>query len=507
LKSDSIFGRLKRRLGKTVFSKLLYTYIAIMLIMLAVQSLLMGQLYQQQYYAERVRTLLKETSDLSLAISGRLFASDSTGTIFPKTVYAVANRLDAVVWIVSVSGLVDQMQPEDETDTGSDDAVPSFGEFRGAGADFQNCLSRIMHGENVTEQGLFKSQFGSDVLTIGVPIRYPDNEPVGAVFMHAKMQAMNDAIGTLYWHIAKSAAIAMLIGVILIALMSTMLSKPLAQMNEIAGHIARGDFSSKADVKSGDEIGQLAKSFNTMAEELKKQEDLRSGFVANVSHELRSPLTSIHGFAQGMLDGTIPQGDHQRYLEVIVGETRRLNKLIRELLDLSQIETGKFPLNIQAFDVNELICRVLITFEEKIVSKALDIDVDFRQDKAMVLADPDRIEQVVINLLDNAVKYTNQGGSIRVWTHGATDKMLVGITDNGPGIPEEDQPYVWERFYKVDKAHSGKKGTGLGLSIVKKIIEQHGERITLQSQPGSGAVFVFSLKKADSSEKHDHQGE
>jgi signal transduction histidine kinase len=254
-------------------------------------------------------------------------------------------------------------------------------------------------------------------------------------------------------------------------------------------------------VKSRDEIGQLAMSFNTMAEELKKQEDLRSGFVANVSHELRSPMTSIHGFAQGMLDGTIPQEDHQKYLEVIVGETRRLNKLIRELLDLSQIESGKFPLHMQVFDVNELISRVLITFEEKIVSKSLEIEVDFKQDKAMVQADPDRIEQVVINLLDNAVKFTGEGGNIKIWSHGTQDKMLIGVSDNGPGIPEEDQPYVWERFYKVDKSHSGKKGTGLGLSIVKKIIDQHGERITLQSQPGGGATFVFSLRKQETTEK------
>ena len=184
-----------------------------------------------------------------------------------------------------------------------------------------------------------------------------------------------------------------------------------------------------------------------------------------------------------------------------MGETRRLNKLIRELLDLSQIESGKFPLNIQPFDVNELISRVLITFEEKIVSKSLDIDVDFRQDKAMVLADPDRIEQVVINLLDNAVKYTNESGRVKIWTHGASDKILVGISDDGPGIPEEDQPYIWERFYKVDKSHTGNTGTGLGLSIVKKIIDQHSERITLQSGPGSGTVFTFSLKKQDSTDR------
>jgi signal transduction histidine kinase len=492
-----------------VLSRLLITYIAIMLAMLAAQSLLMGGIYQQQYYADRIRTLLQEASNLSLATSAQL-ASDSSisSTPFSKAVYDISKRQNAVVWIVNLQGVVDQMDPAGTGSAG--DAVPKFKKFQGYGADFQKCFTVVVtRGGNVTEPGLFKEMFGAGMLTIGVPIRYKDNVPIGAVFMLTKMQTVNEAIGKMYGHILVSAAAAMLLGVILISLMSTRISRPLTQMNAIARHIARGDFSRKADVRSTDEIGQLAMSFNTMAEELKKQEDLRSGFVANVSHELRSPLTSIHGFAQGMLDGTIPRDDHQKYLGVIVGETRRLNKLIRELLDLSQIESGKFPLNIQSFDINELISRVLITFEEKIEAKILDIEVDFKQDKAMVLADPDRIEQVVINLLDNAVKYTNGGGHIKIWTHGASDKMLIGIADDGPGIPEEDQPYIWERFYKVDKSHSGNKGTGLGLSIVKKIIDQHGERITLQSRPGSGAVFTFSLKKQDLADKKPagNQGE
>jgi signal transduction histidine kinase len=512
LKLNSFFGKI-RRFSNTVLSRLLITYIAIMVVMLAVQSLLMGGIYQQQYISDRVSGLRKEATDLSLLISQEISIGGNVSTLYPKEVYDVARRQKAVVWVVKWNGTVEQMQPNDASKTGSSgDTVPSFKEFLGNGDDFLRYFKRVMSGDIVTEQDKFEDLFGAGMLTVGVPIHYQDvtrkDTVIGAIFMHAKMQPLNEAIGKMYGHIATSASIAMVVGFMLILLMSARISKPLAQMNEIAGRIARGDFSKKADAASRDEIGQLARSFNTMAEGLKKQEALRSGFVANVSHELRSPLTSIHGFAQGMLDGTIPQGDYQKYLEVIVGETRRLNKLIRELLDLSQIDSGTFPLNMQAFDVNELISRVLITFEEKIVNKSLEIEVDFRQDKAMVLADPDRIEQVVINLLDNAVKYTGQGGRIKIWTHGAANRILIGISDDGPGIPEEDQPYVWERFYKVDKSHSGKKGTGLGLSIVKKIIEQHGERITLQSKPGCGAVFVFSLKKPDSPERnHKHQGE
>lgn len=502
MKLNKFFKKIQSTFSHTVLSRLLFTYVAIMLMMLAAQSLLMGQIYQQEYYTERIRTLQMETTILSQSASEELSEGGTFSVSFRKQVYNAAKRQAAVIWVVDRLGLVGQMTADPADTTGSTgNKVPEFTMLNITGNDFNRCFISTMRGEPITAEDLFTQQMGSEVLTIGVPIRYQDitqkDVTIGAVFMLTKMQAMNTAIGNMYRHITTSAAISMILGMVLISLMSTRISRPLVQMNQIAGYIARGNFDKKADVKSRDEIGQLAQSFNAMAVELKKQEDLRASFVANVSHELRSPLTSIHGFAQGMLDGTVEQKDYQKYLGVIVGETRRLNKLIRELLDLSQIESGKFPLNKQNFDINELISRVLITFEDKIVNKSLEIDVDYRQDKAMVTADPDRIEQVIINLLDNAVKFTGEGGRIRIWTHGASDKILIGISDNGPGIPEEDQPYIWERFYKVDKSHTGKKGTGLGLSIVKKIIDQHGERITLQSQSGSGAVFVFSLKKPE----------
>jgi signal transduction histidine kinase len=496
LKSGNILVRVKNTLSHTVLSRLLISYIAIMLTMLAAQSLLMGTIYQDEYRKNRIQTLQKEATDL-FPYYVAWVREEISDNSFSKIVQSVEQRQSVKIMISDYFHLYEL--------TGSGSSKSDSAETQDlaqlqlkSGQEYDKFFDSILKsGKPKTTQGLFYGQFSSEVLTVGVPITVSQGIPVGVIFVHTQMSALNEAVGKMYRQIATSAAFAMALGIILITLMSTRISRPLVQMNQIAGYIAKGDFGKRADVKSRDEIGQLAQSFNTMAEELKKQEDLRSGFVANVSHELRSPLTSIHGFAQGMLDGTIPPDDHQKYLGVIVGETRRLNKLIRELLDLSQIESGKFPLNIQSFDVNELISRVLITFEEKIEEKKLEIEVDFRQDKATVLADPDRIEQVVINLLDNAVKFTDEGGRIKLWTHGASDKILIGIGDSGPGIPEEDQPYVWERFYKVDKSHTGRKGTGLGLSIVKKIIDQHGERITLQSQPGSGAVFVFSLKKPD----------
>ncbi|MGN0743194.1 MAG: ATP-binding protein, partial [Candidatus Fimadaptatus sp.] len=243
-----------------------------------------------------------------------------------------------------------------------------------------------------------------------------------------------------------------------------------------------------------DELGELARAFNSMAEDLSQLESVRRGFVANVSHELRSPMTSMQGYVQGMLDGTIPPEEHPRYLSVVLSETKRLNKLISELLDLSRIESGKFPLHYQRFDANELIARIMLQYEGRIEEKHINVDISFRQEQCVVWADPDRISQVVVNLIDNAVKFLEDGGSLTVWTLMDEDHAIVTVKDDGPGISADDLPYIFDRFYKADKAHSG-KGTGLGLSIVKKILEQHGQDIKCTSAPGRGAAFMFTLAK------------
>jgi signal transduction histidine kinase len=284
---------------------------------------------------------------------------------------------------------------------------------------------------------------------------------------------------------------------------SRKISRPLIQMNQISREIAMGDFRRRIKIASQDEIGQLAVNFNAMTDSLEKLEEMRRSFVANVSHELRSPLTSIRGYIQGVLDDTIGAQDHKRYLSVALEETERLSKLINELLDLSQIEAGQFPLNLSVFDLNELIRRILVGLEENIIQKEMDVKVQFEEEQCWVEADPDRIQQVVLNLLDNAVKFNREEGNlfIRTWKNG--DKVYTKIQDEGQGISKEDIVHIWERFYQVDKSRSPNRGgTGLGLSIVKKIIEEHHQSIWVNSKLGMGTAFIFSLKAAKKNEKN-----
>ncbi|MBQ4288548.1 MAG: HAMP domain-containing histidine kinase, partial [Clostridia bacterium] len=276
------------------------------------------------------------------------------------------------------------------------------------------------------------------------------------------------------------------------------ISKPLYEMNEAAKELSKGNFDQQIEVTESGEIGQLTETFNSMAAALKKYEDTRQSFIGNVSHELKSPLTSIQGFIQGMVDGTISKDEQQTYLEIVLAETKRMNTLIMDLLDLVRIESNQMEIKFTKWDANELIRRCLINFINKIEERHIELTVDISEDKTEVYADIDRITQVITNLLDNAVKFCNDNGSIKVWTYKTNGKLNISISNTGRTIPEEDLEYIFDRFFKVDKAHNRKiPGTGIGLSIVKEIINRHDEKIWVNSKAGVGTVFTFTLALAD----------
>ena len=251
----------------------------------------------------------------------------------------------------------------------------------------------------------------------------------------------------------------------------------------------------KAPVDGSRETMELGTAFNHMAGQLERIEKNRRDFLANVSHELRSPITSIQGYAQGMLDGAVPEEGREDALKIIVGETGRLSGLINGLLDLSRMEDGQVKLNMTEFDVNELVRTVIIQKLPAIEEKDLDVMPLFGDRKEIVRADREQIQQVLINLLDNAVKYTPPGGKIRVDSAADGDLVRLSVSDNGIGIPPEDRPFVFDRFYKTDKAHTVGKGTGLGLAICKAIMDRHGQSIRLKNGDG-GCEFEITLERA-----------
>ena len=358
---------------------------------------------------------------------------------------------------------------------------------------------------NITETGDFYGFFKDDYfsnkgdswLTFKMPFKVTSTngkqETLAAVFLHTPIPEIQKAKTSVFNLYIVSGGVAIFIAVIFVYIFSLRFTKPLKEINAAAKIIAAGEFSNRIAIHSDDEIGQLAQSFNQMVEDLQKLEEMRSGFIANVSHELRTPMTSIRGFIEGILDGTIPPEKQRTYLTIVRDETIRLSRLVNDLLDLARREAGETKLNLQPFDINELIRVCVIKLETLITSKDIEIEADFESENIVVMADRDSIERVIINLIHNAVKFSNIKGKILIETTSSKDKVFVSVQDFGIGINEEEQKRIWDRFYKTDKSRGDKTGTGLGLAIVKNIITEHGQDISVSSKIGEGTKFVFSL--------------
>lgn len=472
---------------KSVYSRMLWTYLVIVLVSLIVLGLMVAGMSRKQYVDNRVSEMRRESEEINSIIEEKYFFKEKR-MVALNELSVIARKYNAAIWVIDRNGnFLWVMDPQSGSEWHGKEAV-----------NLEGNVSEVLKGYEIRTTGFFGDIFGEKVMTIGRPL-VVHGSIEGAVFMHTKMGDMEKSIQVIYNNVLIAALVAVLLAVIVVPLTTRYLIKPLVQMNTLARSYAKGDFSARVSVKSRDEIGQLAKSLNQMAGELHNMEDMRRSFVANVSHELKSPLTSMRGFLQAVLDGSIERKNQDEYLKIVLDETIRLSDLINDLLDLSKIESGKMPLNIARFNINELVRRILITFEGTINEKNLDVDVIFKQDYCFVEADSDRIAQVIRNLLDNSIKFTNWGGKLTIWTYAGKHKVYIAIKDSGIGIAQDDLSCIWDRFYKAEKAHTpGSNGTGLGLSIVKKIIEQHSETIWVTSSLGKGTNFCFTLRRASS---------
>ena len=272
--------------------------------------------------------------------------------------------------------------------------------------------------------------------------------------------------------------------------------RPIDDINNVAKRLAKGEVEKRVVVNCNNEIGELAESFNMMAESLEKSDTKRREFISNVSHELRSPITSIKGFIGGILDGVIPRDRENYYLKIVYDEIDRLARLVNDLLDMSAMESGKFNLAITEFDINQVISLCILNLEHKIQEKGLNVKATFHNNRAYVLGDRDRIIQVVTNIIENSIKYSNDDGEIKIDVYSKGEKIYVDIFNSGECIEEKELNKIWDRFYKSDKSRTNKLSTGLGLPIVRSILSQHNEDIWVKNIEGKGVSFIFTLKKS-----------
>lgn len=344
--------------------------------------------------------------------------------------------------------------------------------------------------------GTMEHMYKKDTLTVMKPIYASDGETVSSLLvLFIPLPRISYLLDVLGYKFIFAVLISLIISVILSYALSYRIARPLKSMNEAAKKLASGDFAMRVDPNNSiSEIDELIATFNDMAEALENAEENQRSFTASIAHELRTPMTSIIGFIDSILDGTIPKEDAPKYLKICLSEARRLSRLVNELMDVTRIERGIQKLDYSAFDVNECIRRQIIKYEEQILTKKLDVSCVFDQEKCLCYCDKDAITRVVINLIDNAIKFTREGGRIHIDVSARAGKACIAVENSGEGIAEEDIKHVFDKFYKSDKSRGlDKKGIGLGLYLVKNLLQLHNETIDAESIPGSMTRFSFTL--------------
>jgi len=470
---------------RSIFKKLIMTYFIIILTTLSALSLFLTGFFMDYTFNVRTGHLIREAKALNEYIESFAFGRISKEYLYSH--FRVIDRfLNTSIWITDELGYI--WLPY--SPLGEQEAV--WVEQKLSDEEF----GQVIRGGTIVKTGRFGNRFPNPVLTVGVPLTIA-GEIRGGIFLHSPVDGIRRTLSDVNANLWRASLLSALVSIFLVYWIAKAISKPLIQINDISRELALGNFKQRVKVSSKDEIGQLAVNFNAMADSLEKLEQMRKNFVANVSHELRSPLTSIVGYIQGVIDKTIQPEDQVKYLAVALDESKRMNKLINDLLDLAHIESGQFPLNVSIFDINEKLRRALIAKEDMINRDMQRVEIHFEEEQCFVEADPDRIEQVIQNLVDNAIKFNKPGGRLflKVWKHSGL--VYVKIEDEGKGIPKEETAMIWDRFYQIEKSRSSRhEGTGLGLSIVKKIIEQHNQNIWVNSVVDEKTAFIFSLKSA-----------
>lgn len=366
----------------------------------------------------------------------------------------------------------------------------------------ENYMDGIKEGKTIVKKGTFGGEYKDRQLTVGMPVRY-NGTIIAAMFFNTPLKTLTRTTFDIVTIFLVCAAISFFLAFVFIYIQSKRISSPIGKINRAVQQIAAGNFSGRVKITSNDEIGQLASSFNFMADSVEDLENMRAGFISDVSHELRTPMTSISGFAQSMIDGKISEESQKEYLKIIVDESKRLTKLVNDMLEMTKMSSSEYQLTIDKFDLNELVRICIISMENAITNKNLDLNVKMSDEALNVLADKDSITRVILNLMDNAIKFSYENTVIGIEVGVRNKKAYITVGNFGDGIDKKDLSNIFNRFYKTDKSRERvKSGAGLGLSLCKNILNLHKQSIWVESdtvKEGSKTKytkFTFTLETA-----------
>lgn len=459
---------------------LLYMSTIGVLIMLLCGSLAL--IYTNHYMNEKEDDLIRQGEKIAAAY-GRAYRTGNLSELSHE-LQTLETYMESGIVLVNREGTVVLTSP------GFDDVLI------GDEMVYDDLTTAVMKGEVVTHQMKPGEVFDTPMLVVGYPV---SEGYLAGIFMCRPLPEIEASLMEMYQMSVISLFIVSLLGLIVSYLTAKHVAFPLVMMNRAAKVIANGDFEQRVKISSNDEVGELAESFNHMAESLQAHEKVQKDFIANISHDLRSPLTSMQGFLTAMLDGTIPPEKQEKYLGIVLEETERLSRMTQGIVELSRAQSSSILLEETDFDINDLIRMNIELLEPQLKEKSAKIKAIYAGEVTMVRGDQDKISRVLQNLLSNAVKFSPMGGFIEVETTLLDKKkVLVSVKDEGPGINVEDQKYVFDRFFKSDTTRNKDKvGSGIGLSIAKEFMLAHGETITVKSEEGKGATFAFCLKLAE----------
>ncbi len=467
----------------TLYPKFLLAYFIFGVFSFLAVTLFVPRITRDYLISKTAQSLYSEASLISRTYAEGLYSSKASFETVSLQLDALSVYMDADIRIISNGGyiILDTAQDIGPNDTSS--FIPNF--------------DPSTSGASYYLTGDFFGTFDEEVLSVISPIT-SDYLTKGYVTIHVSMDDIEKDCNALLNITYISLVIIFLLSLIILIFFARLIYLPLKKITKGAEQYADGNFHYEVNVESRDEMGYLAASLNYMAGKIADSEDEQKKFIANVSHDFRSPLTSIKGYLEAMLDGTIPPEMHEKYLGIVLNETDRLTKLTNGLLSLNNLNTRGMHLDLSDFDINDSIRKVAETFEGTCKKKSIAIELVLMGDELMVHADKGRIEQILYNLTDNAIKFSHHDSVIKIETAEKKNKIYVSVKDSGIGIPPEDIGMIFNRFYKSDASRGkDKKGTGLGLSIVKEILTAHEENINVISTPGEGSEFIFSLQPAD----------
>ncbi|HWR40932.1 MAG TPA: HAMP domain-containing sensor histidine kinase [Patescibacteria group bacterium] len=466
---------------RSIFNRLLLSHIIVMLVSFIALGLMMSYLVRS-YVVDSKRQDLLTKGTAAVAMVNPILASGKVPTdIFLQSMSDMAG---ATLWIMDEDGdLIAGHMPERWTPR----QLGSINELREIATQYSGTAQIFMRPNRA---------HADPAIVLALPI--PAAAQASTLFMYVPLTGVtkiSDAVETLLLY-------ALLVGVIIAILfgliLSRSLTRPVADISRAAAAFAKGDYSSRTTATGGDEIGDLGRTFNSMADDLAKTEQNRRDFLANVTHELKTPITSIQALAEAILDGLATQpGQQQRYLNTIVGECGRIERMVHDLLDLSQLEAGELSIHLETLDAVAFIRNIAARQSPLLTEKKLALELDLLVPELPIHADFDRLAQILDNLITNAVRHAPASSTIRLTAqkHASTAEFV--ISDQGPGIPESDLPHIWERFYRGDKSRArAYGGAGLGLPIVKKLVQAMGGEIGVTNGQDSGAIFTFTLPLA-----------